>query len=169
MVTADAMIVWHRLSTMLWDFVTTYWEEVELFKLCHNILSYCLSSKRSTNHCCLCSIGQVVPPLEHPKVVRKLPQGCHDISFLFSKCLSCLTYSHNASAVSLIFFCNSEYDQSLVLRSRFPVWSAPRTSRYLRMTKSDPCRRDWNMIILFICLLRQCRKCSTVGKSLIFF
>ena len=121
---------------------------------------------QSCDHCCLCSIGQVVPPLEHPKVVRKLPQGCHDIFFLFSKCL---TYSHNASAVSLIFFCDSEYDQSLVLRSRFPVWSAPRTSRYLRMTKSDPCRRDWNMIILFICLLRQCRKCSTVGKSLIFF
>ena len=27
------------------------------------------------------------------------------------------------------------------------VWSAPRTSQYLRMTKRDPRRRDWNMII----------------------
>ena len=104
--------------------------------------------------------------------IWRLGESCHNVIttfFLFSKCLICLTHSHNASAVSLIFFCDSEYDQSLVLRSRFPVWSAPRTSRYLRMTKSDPCRRDWNMIILFIFLLRQCRKCSTEGKSLIFF
>ena len=61
---------------------------------------------------------QVVPPLEHPKVVT----SSHNVDttfFLFSKCLSWLTHSHNASAVSLIFFCDSEYDQSLVPRSRF--------------------------------------------------
>ena len=39
--------------------------------------------------------------------------------FWFSKCLSCLTHSQNGSAVSLIFFCESEDDQSLVPRSRF--------------------------------------------------
>ena len=54
-------------------------------------------------------------------------EGCHKVLtayvamtfFLFSKCLGFFTHSHNASAVSLIFFCDSEYDQSLVPRSRF--------------------------------------------------
>ena len=157
------MTVWHRLSTV-------FWEEVELFKLvttCYGnvhrqkgptIIAAFAASDRSYHHLKIRRLSQVSHRVR-----------CHDIFFLFSKCLICLTHSHNASAVSLIFFCDSEYDQSLVLRSRFPVWSAPRTSRYLRMTKSDPCRRDWNMIILFIFLLRQCRKCSTEGKSLIFF
>ena len=58
----------------------------------------------------------------------------------------------------------------MISRTEIPlsVWSAPRTSRYLRMTKRDPCGRDWDMI-MYSCLLRQCRKCFTVGKGLVFF
>ena len=54
--------------------------------------------------------------------IWRLGESCHNVVttfFLFSKCLICLTHSHNASAVSLIFFCDSEYDQSLVPRSHF--------------------------------------------------
>ena len=76
--------------------------------------------------------------------------------FLFSKCLICLTHSHNVSAVSLIFFCDSEYDQSLVPRSHYLFGQ--------HQERPDICAwRDWNMI-MYSCLLRQCRKCFTVFR-----
>ena len=157
------MTVWHRLSTVLWDVVTTYWEEVELFKICHNILWKCSSSKGLP----ITAAFAVSERSYHHLNIRRLSQGshsirCHDI-FLFSKCFDCFTHSHNASAVSLIFFCGSEYDQSLV--------PSPDSAFCLVSTKNVPgppqtrLKHDY----LFICLLRHCRKCSTVGKGLFFF
>ena len=100
------MTVWHRLSTV-------FWEEVELFKLvttCYGnvhrqkgptIIAAFAASDRSYHHLKIRRLSQVSHRVR-----------CHDIFFLFSKCLICLTHSHNASAVSLIFFCDSEYDLS---------------------------------------------------------
>ena len=91
--------------------------------------------------------------------IWRLGESCHNVVttfFLFSKCLICLTHSHNASAVSLIFFCDSEYDQSLVPRSHFLFGQ--------HQERPDICAwRDWNMI-MYSCLLRQCRKCFTVFR-----
>ena len=90
--------------------------------------------------------------------------------FLFSKCLGFFTHSHNASAVSLIFFCDSEYDQSLVPSPdrAFCLVSTNNVPIFAHDKKGPPQTR-LKHDCLFICLLRHCRKCSTVGKGLFFF
>ena len=90
--------------------------------------------------------------------------------FLFSKCLGFFTHSHNASAVSLIFFCDSEYDQSLVPSPdrAFCLVSTNNVPIFAHDKKGPPQTR-LKHDCLFICLLRHCRKCLTVGKGLFFF
>ena len=98
--------------------------------------------KRSTNHCSLCSIREVVPPLEHPKVVTRFSQHTLPWHFFCSPNVSTVLHTPTTQvqchwfSFAIVNMINLSYPAQIPLS----VWSAPRTSR-------DPRRRDWNMII----------------------
>ena len=146
----DSMTVWHHLSMVLWHVLTTYEKRL-------NCLNFVTTYRRSVHR-------QKGPPITaafaasdssyHHLNIWKLTESGHNVVttfFLFSKCWSCLTHSHNASAVSQTFFCDSEYDHlsypdpafCLVITRNVPIFAHD---------KRGPWRRDWNMIIYsYVC------------------
>ena len=104
---------------------------------------------------------QLLQPLQHRtgRTTTWISEGCHKVlttlsrHFFFVLEMFKLFDTLPQRKRSVTNFLLQKWIWSISLTQiPFSVWSAQRTSRYLRMTKRDPCRRDWNMIIYsYVC------------------